>query len=159
MSKLHYLTGIEALNYHGADWHSFAYDFNREYPEEVRNWAGDFGVVREKDREVANPVRAFLDYLFYEIRFKRKVPVNRVGYFNFTDEEEREIEEKVETLLKPALKGEELELFKRWLRYNKGGDYEPYRPRLLEREPWKSRAEEIMENYKRFRERLKRNIK
>ena len=27
--KLHYLTGIEALNYHGADWHSLAYDFGR----------------------------------------------------------------------------------------------------------------------------------
>lgn len=61
--RKHYLTGIEALNYHGADWHSFACDFNREYPKEVREWAGDYGVVEEKEREVADTVIAFLDYL------------------------------------------------------------------------------------------------
>ena len=133
----HYLTGMEALNYHGADWHSFAYDFNCKYPEEVRKWAGNYGIVEKDGKEIANPVRAFLDYLFYTIRFKGIVPTRRVSDLNFSDDEEREIEEKVEKLLKPALKGEELEILERWERYNRGGHYEPTHVRLLEREAWK----------------------
>ena len=45
-----------------------------------------------------------LDYLFYEIRFEKRVPVRRVSDLNFSDEEERKIEKQVEKLLKTALK-------------------------------------------------------
>ena len=157
--RKHYLTGIEALNYHGADWHSFACDFNREYPKEVREWAGDYGVVEEKNREVADTVRAFLDYLFYEIRFEERVPTRRVSDLNFSDEEEREIEEQVEKLLKPALRTEqEREILRRWISYNQGGEYEPIRFKLLDREPWRKRAKKVQDNARRFREALRKAV-
>ncbi|NIA12400.1 MAG: hypothetical protein GWP10_22465 [Nitrospiraceae bacterium] len=94
MDKHSYLTGLEALNYHGCDWHSFAYDFNNQYPKEIREWTGDYGVEKQGNREIANPVRAYLDYLLYEIRFRKIVPSYRLTDLAFSDEEEREIKKK-----------------------------------------------------------------
>ncbi|WP_022846761.1 hypothetical protein [Desulfurobacterium sp. TC5-1] len=153
---VHYLTGIEALNYHGADWHSFAYDFNRRYPEEVRTWAEDYGIIKEENREVANPVRAFLDYLFYNIRFRKRVPVKRISDLNFSDKEEKEIKQKLRELLEPALKEEELELLKKWERYNRGEHYELARIRLLEREAWKRRTKKAQRNVRDFKEAVRK---
>jgi len=138
MSKnLPYLTGMEALNYHGCDWHSFAYDFSHQYPKEVRNWADDYGVEKEENREIANSVRAFLDYLFYDIRFRKIVPSYRLTDLAFSDEEERKIMEKVKEILEPILTEEEKELIRKWKQYNAGGDYEPAHRTLHEREAWK----------------------
>ena len=139
MGKARYLTGMHALNRHGIDWHSSALDFSFEYPEEVRKWAGDWGVVRENGREVADPVRAFLDFLFYEIRYRKAVPCDRVEDLGFSPEQEREIAGKVEELLEPVLTEREREILKKWKRYNEGGRYEPARRTLADRKAWKGR--------------------
>jgi hypothetical protein len=122
--RRHYLTGIEALNYHGNDWHLTSIDLNYEYPEEVRTWAGDFGVTKEKNREVANPIRAFLDYLFYVLRYMKHVPVIRFDDLVFSEEKEKEISKQIERLLIPVLTTEEKWLLEKWKKYNKGGEYE-----------------------------------
>jgi tRNA nucleotidyltransferase/poly(A) polymerase len=155
-SKLPYLTGMEALNYHGCDWHSFAYDFSRQYPKEVREWAGDWGVERKEDKEIANPVRAYLDYLFHSIRFLKEVPSYRVSDLAFSDEEEKQIMEKVKELLEPVFKGEEKELFEKWKRYNAGGEYEPARRTLYEREAWKRRFKKTGSNAEDLKERIRK---
>ena len=149
--RKHYLTGLEALNYHGVDWHSFAFDFNREYPKLIRNWCGDYGIEENKDGEVANPVRAFLDYLLYEIRFEKRVPVKRVSDLAFSDEEEKEIEKLVKEKLKKFLKGKEREILEKWIHYNEGGEYEFTNVRLLKRKAWRERRKKSKFDFKGFR--------
>ncbi len=156
--KMHYITGLEALNYHGADWHSFAFDFNREYPPLIRDWCGDYGIKKEKDEEVANPVRAFLDYLLYEIKFEKRVPIKRVSDLAFSDEEEREILEQVEKKLKNFLKGKDREILEKWIRYNSGGDYEFTNIRLLKRKAWRKRRKKTKFNLKDFRENVRKTF-
>lgn len=117
---LNYLTGIESLNHHHYDWHKGSVDYSRRYPDEVKTWC-DWGI---KDN-IANPIRAYLDYLFYNIEFERRVPNMRIDMFLFDDQEEQEILEKIETLLKPALtEDEELELLALYKDYLKGGKYD-----------------------------------
>jgi hypothetical protein len=149
-----YLTDLEALNYHGYDWHSHAFKKGREYPEEVRGWAGDYGVEVRGDTEVASPVRAFLDHLFYTIRFLKTVPTYRTKELLFSEEEEREILKKVKELLEPALNKEERELLKKWIAFNAGGAYEPVHKSLLEREAWKRRFGKGRSTKEDFRRRL-----
>jgi len=153
---LSYLTGMEALNYHGCDWHSFAYDFSRQYPKEVREWAGDWGVERKENREIANPVRAFLDYLFYDIRFRKIVPSYRLTDLAFSDEEEKEIMEKVKEFLEPVLTEEEKKLLEKWKQYNAGGNYEPAHRTLYEREAWKRRFKKTGSNAGNLKERIRK---
>jgi len=150
--KKHYLTGLEALNYHGIDWHSFAFDFNMEYPELVRNWCGDYGIEKKEDREIANPVRAFLDYLLYEIKFEKRIPIKRVSDLAFSDEEEKEIAKQVKEKLKRFLKDKEREILEKWIHYNEGGEYEFTNVRLLKRKAWKERRKKTKFNFRNFRE-------
>jgi transcriptional regulator with XRE-family HTH domain len=115
-----YLTSIQALNYHHYDWHKGAVDYNRQYPSEVREWS-DWGI----DNFVANPIRAYLDYLYYNIKFQRRVPNMKIDMFLFDDKEVKEIEEKIQTLLKPVLEdGEEMDLLEQFIKYQKGGEYD-----------------------------------
>lgn len=156
MSKeKHYLTGLEALNYHGADWHSFAYDFNRNYPPEVRKWCGNYGVVEEENREIANPVRAFLDYLFYNIKYRKRVPTKRIEDLLFSEKEEKEIKRMIENNLKKYLKGKDKEILELWIKYNNGGDYEFTNIRLLKRKAWRERRKKTKFNLKSFEEGLR----
>ena len=147
----HYLTGLEALNYHGTDWHSFAFDFNREYPELIRKWCGDYGVEEKDGREIANPVRAFLDYLLYKIKFEKKVPLKRVRDLAFSEEEEKEIEKMVEEKLKPFLKDKDREILEKWIEYNNGGEYEFTDIRLLKRKAWRERRKKTKFDLESFR--------
>ena len=155
MDKHCYLTGLEALNYHGCDWHSFAYDLSNQYPKEVREWAGNYGVEKHWNREIANPVRAYLDYLLYEIRFRKIVPSYRLSDLAFSDEEERKITEKVKKLLEPTLI-EEKKLLRKWERYNAGGEYEPAHRTLYERKAWKRRFKKAGDNAESLKERIRK---
>ena len=134
----HYLTGIPALNLHHYDWHKGSVDYNHKYPSLVKTWC-DWGI----ENNIANPIRAYLDYLFYNIKFERRVPNMRIDMFLFNDQEEQEILEKIETLLKPALSDdEELELMVLYKDYLKGGKYDfrskSYAKRKAKREKLKS---------------------
>ncbi|WP_457568888.1 hypothetical protein [Desulfurobacterium sp.] len=152
----HYLTDLEALNYHGYDWHSFAFRKKRNYPEEVRKWAGDFGVINEGNREVANPVRAFLDHLFYTIRFMGLVPTYRVEDLLFSEKEEREILQKVDEILEPILNKKERELLRKWKMFNSGERYEPDRKPIIERKTWKRRFGKNRDDEEDFRDRIRK---
>ena len=115
-----YLTGIQALNYHHYDWHKESVDRNRQYPDAVRIWS-DWGI----ENNIANPIRAYLDYLYYNIAFQKRVPNMKIDMFLFDDEEEKEIEDKIETLLKPVLTDkEERELLRLFKDYSRGGKYD-----------------------------------
>jgi len=151
-----YLTDLEALNYHGYDWHSFAFEKERKYPREVREWAGDYGIEKRGEREIASPIRAFLDHLFYTIRFMKLVPTYRIEDLLFSDEEEKEILQKVEELLEPVLNDEERELLHRWKRFNAGGNYEPVNRLLSQREAWREKFRKNRSNGGDFRERLRK---
>jgi len=151
-----YLTDLEALNYHGCDWHSHTFKEIKEYPKEVREWAGNYGVERRGNLEVASPVRAFLDHIFYTIRFLKAVPTYRTKELLLTEEEEREVLKKVKELLEPVLRKEERELLKKWKEFNAGGAYEPVRKSLLEREAWKRRFGKDRNAEEDFRERLRK---
>ncbi len=151
-----YLTDLEALNYHGYDWHSFAFREEKTYPKEVREWAGDYGIERKGEMEIASPVRAFLDHLFYTIRFLKLVPTYRVEDLLFSEDKEREILQKVEELLEPILAEEERELLYRWKRFNSGGRYEPVCKLFSQREAWKRRFGKIGSNGEDFRERIRK---
>jgi len=134
----HYLTGIPALNHHYYDWHKCSMDYSRQFPDEVKSWCG-WGI----ENNIANPIRAYLDYLFYNIKFERRVPNMRIDMFLFNDNEEKEIEEKIETMLKPALiDDEELELLELFKGYLYGGKYDfrskTYAKRKSKREKIKS---------------------
>ncbi len=152
----YYLTDLEALNYHGYDWHSFAFRKKRIYPEEVRKWAGDYGVIDEKDMEIAKPVRAFLDHLFYTIRFKRLVPSYRVQDLLFSQKEEKEILNKVDKLLEPILNEEERNLLRKWKEFNSGGPYEHTYKLLVESEAWKRRFGKSRSDEDDFKSRIRK---
>jgi len=156
MAKPHYLTGIEALNYHGYDWHSFCCDFNREYPEEVRTWAGDYGVVNEKNREIANPIRAFLDYLFFNFRFNERVPERRFEDLLFSEEEEKELANQIEKLLVPVLTKREKWLFGKWKQFNEGGDYEFVNFKLFRDKAWQERIKKTGFDFNSFRKAIRK---
>ena len=133
-----YITNIQALNYHNYDWHKLSVNNNRQYPEEVKTWC-DWGI----ENNIANPIRAYLDYLYYNIKFKKRVPNMKIDMFLFDSKEEREIEEKIETLLKPALTTkEELELLTLFKKYLRGGKYDfrskSYTERKARREAYKT---------------------
>ena len=113
-----YFTGIASINHYGCDWHRTTVDYNCVFPKEVRNWT-DYGIYGNK----ANPIRAYLDYLYYNIKFLGRVPNMKIDMFGFSEQQEREIKEKIESLLKPAL-SEELELFKLYKQYLNGGKYD-----------------------------------
>jgi len=116
----YYLTGIPALNYHHYDWHKGSVDNSQQFPDEVKSWC-DWGI----EDNIANPIRAYLDYLFYNIKFERRVPNMRIDMFLFDYNEAKEIEEKIKTLLKPALTDdEELELLALYKDYLIGGEYD-----------------------------------
>jgi len=116
----HYLTGIPALNLHHYDWHKCSANYSRQFPDEVKNWC-NWGI----EDNIANPIRAYLDYLFFNIKFERRVPNMRIDMFLFNDDEAKEIEEKIETMLKPALSNnEELELLELFKNYLHGGKYD-----------------------------------
>ncbi len=139
--KNDYLTGIEALNHHHYDWHKGSVNYNRKYPSSVKKWC-DWGI----ENNIANPIRAYLDYLYYNIKFERRVPNMRIDMFLFDDQEEQEILEKIETLLKPALTDdEELELLALYKGYLYGGKYDfrskSYEDRKARREMLKSDKE------------------
>jgi len=132
----HYLTGIPALNHHHYDWHKCSVDYSRRFPDEVKTWC-DWGI---KDN-IANPIRAYLDYLFYNIKFERRVPNMRINMFLFDDHEEQEILEKIETLLKPALTDdEELEILALYKDYLKGGKYDFRSKSYTERKSYQRRG-------------------
>ena len=139
--KNDYITGIVALNYHHYDWHKCSVDMSRRYPDKVRSWC-DWGI----ENNIANPIRAYLDYLYYNIKFERRVPNMRIDMFLFDDQEEQEILEKIETLLKPALTDdEEIELLALYKDYLQGGKYDfrskSYAERKARREMLKSDKE------------------
>ena len=138
----HYLTGIPALNHHHYDWHKCSVDFSRQFPDEVKSWC-DWGI----EDNIANPIRAYLDYLFYNIKFERRVPNMRINMFLFDDQEEREILEKIETLLKPALSDdEELELLELFKDYLKGGKYDFRSKSYTENKTYRERVQSCLEN-------------
>jgi len=143
-----YVTGIEALNYHGADWHSVYFDYTKVYPDEIRTWCGDYGIVRKEDREIANPVRAFLDYILYLIKYKNIVPTKRIQDLNFSDDEENDIKEAIERYLEPYLRKneEDYELFLKWKKYNDGGIYEYTTKSFARKEAWIKMLEKIRAN-------------
>jgi hypothetical protein len=117
-----YITGIQALNYHGYDWHRSYFDFNKSVyknDKELMEWC-DYGI----ENNIANPYRAFLDYLYHNIHFKKRVPNHRIEMFLFTDEEEKELLRLIDKYLLPILDKEEMELFELWKKYNNGGKYE-----------------------------------
>ncbi len=133
-----YLTGSPALNHHRYDWHKCSADYSRQFPDEVKSWC-DWGI----ENNIANPIRAYLDYLFYNIKFERRVPNMCIDMFLFNDNEEKEIKEKIETMLKPALTDdEELELLALYKNYLNGGKYDfrskTYAKRKAKREKIKS---------------------
>ncbi len=138
----HYLTGIPALNHHHYDWHKGSVDYSRQYPNEVKTWC-DWGI----EDNIANPIRAYLDYLFYNIKFERRVPNMRINMFLFDDQEEQEILEKIETLLKPALSDyEELELLVLYKDYLKGGKYDFRSKSYTENKTYRERVQSYLED-------------
>ncbi len=137
----HYLTGIPALNHHYYDWHQGSVDYSRHYPDEVKTWC-DWGI----EDNIANPIRAYLDYLFYNIKFERRVPNMRIDMFLFDDQEEQEILEKIETLLKPALlDDEELKLLALYKDYLKGGKYDFRSKSYTESNAYRKRVRSYLE--------------
>jgi len=136
--KSNYLTSIQALNYHHYDWHKGSVDYDRVYPKEVKEW-NNWGI----EGNIANPIRAYLDYLYYNIKFQKRVPNMKIDMFLFDESEAKEIKEKIESMLKPALKSkEELELLELYKRYLKGGKYDfrskTYTQRKAMRERYKA---------------------
>ena len=115
-----YLTAIQALNYHHYDWHKGSVNYDRRYPGELKEWSS--WVIGDN---IANPIRAYLDYLYYNIKFQKRVPNMKIDMFLFDDSEAKEIEEKIETMLKPTLTAkEELEILSLYRKYLKGGKYD-----------------------------------
>jgi len=138
----HYLTGIPALNHHHYDWHKGRVDYSRRFPDKVKTWC-DWGI----ENNIANPIRAYLDYLFYNIKFERRVPNMRIDMFLFDDQEEQEILEKIDTLLKPALSDdEELELLALYKDYLKGGKYDFMSKSYIERKSYLRRVQSYLED-------------
>jgi hypothetical protein len=126
-----YITGIEALNLHRYDWHTTYIDSNKiYYLNLLREWCS-YGIKKS----VANPIRAFLDIIFYSIHYKKRVPNHKIDYFLFNEDEEKEILNLIETILKPKLSSEEKELLNKWIDYNNGDSYEFVKnPRRIRRE-------------------------
>ena len=116
-----YFTGIASINHYGCDWHRTTVDYNCVFPKEIRSWT-NYGICGNK----ANPIRAYLDYLYYNIKFLGRVPNMKIDMFGFSEQQERKIKEKIESLLKPALSDnkEKLELFKLYKQYLNGGKYD-----------------------------------
>ncbi len=114
-----YLTAIQALNHHHYDWHKTSVDRTRRYPTGVRSWT-DWGI----EENIANPIRAYLDYLYYNIRFQERVPNMTIEMFLFDEKEKHEIETKIETLLRPVLTDKERELLGMFEKYSKGAKYD-----------------------------------
>ncbi len=110
-----YITGVDALRYHGYDWHPAKVKEDR-YPENVREWS-DFGI----EGNIASPIRAFLDILYHYIVNLNILPPVRLEEYVFTEEEEREVLEKANSLLRKVLKGgEQIRLLEEWFDYNAG---------------------------------------
>ena len=110
-----YTTGIDALRLHGYDWHMGRIRSDR-YLENVKRWS-DFGI----EDNVATPVRAYLDMIYHYIVNLNILPPVKLEEFTFTEEEEREIMEKLDSHLKKVLKkGEQKRLLKEWIEYNSG---------------------------------------
>ncbi len=86
----------------------------------MREWLGDFGV----QDGIANPYRAFLDYLYHNIHFLKRVPNHRIDMFLFDDKEKRELLDYIEEHLTPKLNREELILLNKWKDYNDGKKYD-----------------------------------
>jgi len=128
-----YLTSIEALNYHKYDWHSSSIDYSYKYPKEIKEWS-NYGI----DNNIANPIRAYLDYLYYNIKFLKRVPNMKINMFLFSEDEEKKILYLINTLLKRKLNSKELELLNLYKNYLKGGKYdfrsELYSKRKAQRE-------------------------
>jgi len=108
-----YITGIDALRYHGYDWHIAKIREDR-YPENVRGWS-DFGI----EGNIASPIRAFLDILYHYIVNLGILPPVKTEEFTFTEEEEQDITEKANGLLREALTSkEQIRLFEEWPEHN-----------------------------------------
>jgi len=114
-----YITGIQALNYHRYDWHGSCFDYTKSVygnVKELKEWLGDFGV----QDGIASPYRAFLDYLYHNIHFLKRVPNHRIDMFLFDDKEKIKLLDYIEKYLKPKLNGKELILLDKWRDYNDG---------------------------------------
>lgn len=110
-----YITGIDALRYHGYDWHLAKVREDR-YPQNVKEWS-DFGI----EGNIASPVRAFLDILYHYIVNLSILPPVRLEEYTFTEKEEQEVIEKANSLLREALTdNEKLKLLEEWFDYNEG---------------------------------------
>ena len=130
--KQEYITGIQALNYHHYDWHSSYFHFKQsiyENSDELKKWLGDFGI----NNNIANPYRAFLDYLYNSIHFLKIVPNYRINMFLFDENESKKLLQMIENYLRPKLNKEELILLEKWKIYNNGGKYEFNNSRAIQR--------------------------
>jgi len=133
-----YLTGIEALNFHHYDWHKSGMDYTYKYPEGVRKWS-NLGI----ENNIANPIRAYLDYLYYNIKFLKRVPNMKIEMFLFDTDEKEEILAKIDTDLTPILTAEEKEILKKFKEYLKGGDYDPSSKLTARRKAKRQRAKAL----------------
>lgn len=118
-----YITGIQALNYHRYDWHGSCFDYTKSVygnAKELREWLGDF----EIQAGIASPYRAFLDYLYHNIHFLKRVPNHRIDMFLFDNEEKIKLLDYIEKYLKPKLNEKELILLDKWRNYNDGKKYD-----------------------------------
>ncbi len=118
-----YITGIQALNYHRYDWHGSCFDYTKsvyENAKELREWLGDF----EIQDGIASSYRAFLDYLYHNIHFLKRVPNHTIDMFLFDGKEKIKLLDYIEKYLKPKLNREELILLNKWKDYNNGGEYD-----------------------------------
>ena len=128
-----YITGIQALNYHHYDWHNSYFDFNKSVyknAKELKKWLGSFGI----ENNIANPYRAFLDLLYNDIHFSKRVPNHKIDFFLFDENEEKELLSLIDKYLKPNLNNEELEILEKWKNYNSGGRYDFRSKKRIERE-------------------------
>ena len=142
MSK--YITGIQALNYHFYDWHTSYFNFDEaiyENADELREWLGEFGI----ENDIANPYRAFLDYLYNYIHFTKAVPNYRIEMLLFDDKETQILLDMIDKYLKPKLNEEELKLLEKWKIYNNGGEYDFTSPKSTERKNRRAKNKALRE--------------